>query len=423
VSCFFLCTHATQKMIDEEMFFFEEEGIEPDRIVNDEHHVADEFFCAICQGLLWKPRSCASCQHLFCNKCIRTWLKINPTSCPFRCSPYEEKRAPPYIHSLLGRLSVRCRNSSFGCTEILPYDLLQQHQTMECQFPTKQCPVCGEYLLLSEIDQHQISCIPTTFQCSLCRCLVDRALFQKHTIECFQKRLERLLDHIMPPPDTPEIPANNQPAVPQEPANENWFIQINNRLQRFLSTMPKINLVGSEAVVQARGRNNWARFWAMFRLIFLNKSRAAQIIILLLCFGIGGAIGCLICLSLFIQNQVNSSIYRSFAFIILFSGLLAFSLPILVSSLSDTFIMLFMVSCLLLWSSTCPELPLENFQICHGDLVISLLYFIIFLIFKLSLSMVRLYCWYIPSYISAGCLAWIGIFVTFHMRRFPIGRR
>jgi len=416
--------HAIEKQIlGGDNFFFEEEGIDPERIVNDEHQVANEFFCAICQGLLWKSRSCASCQHLFCNKCIRTWLQINPTSCPFRCSPYEEKRPPPYIHSLLGRLSIRCRNSSFGCTEILPYDLLEQHQTVECQFLTKRCRICGQYILKNEIDQHQTACIPATIQCSVCKHFVDRTLLPQHTIECFQQRLNLLIEEIIPTPEDLGIPTNNIIAVPQEQGNANWHTRLITRLQRFLFAMPQVNLIGLEEVAQARELNNWARIWTMLRLIWFNKSRAIQILFLLYCFGIGFIIGFLINTSLYIQNQVEKSIYRSFACIILFSGLFSFSLPVLLASVNDTSIIVLTVVSLILWSSTCPKLPLHYFQVWQSSKVILVLYFIVFIIFKLSLLMIRLYCWYIPSYISAGCLAWIIIFVTFHIRRFSMNRR
>ncbi|CAF1201952.1 unnamed protein product [Rotaria sp. Silwood1] len=227
-------------MTDEENCFFEGIGIDQDRVVDDEHYVVNELCCAICQGLLWKPRSCASCQHLFCNQCIRIWLKFNPISCPFRCSPYEEKRAPPHIHSLLGRLSIRCRNSSFGCTKILSYDLLEQHETEECQFSTKQCNICRKYILISEIDQHQMFCMPTTIQCSICKCHVDRTVYRQHTIKCCIERLDRLIEQMMPSPDDFEMPENNTFTFPQELGNATGFTQLNNGLQRFLSLMPKM---------------------------------------------------------------------------------------------------------------------------------------------------------------------------------------
>jgi hypothetical protein len=56
----------------------EESDIDRDRIL-DGHLEPDEYFCPICQCLLWKPRSCASCQNLFCQKCIRTWLENENT--------------------------------------------------------------------------------------------------------------------------------------------------------------------------------------------------------------------------------------------------------------------------------------------------------------------------------------------------------
>ncbi|CAF1011020.1 unnamed protein product [Rotaria sordida] len=290
-------------MTDEETCFFEEECIDQDRVVHDQYHVINELCCIICQGLLWKPRSCASCQHLFCNQCIRIWRKVNPTSCPFRCSPYEEKRAPPHIHSLLGRLSIRCRNSLFGCTEVLSYDLLEQHETEECQFPTKRCNICRKYILISEIDQHQIFCIPAVTQCFACKYLIDRTVYQQHMIKCIQERLDLLIEQMIPSPDDFEILENNTLTFPQEYGNETGFTRLNNRLQRFLFLMPKANLVEFDAVVQARQQNCCARIWTMLRLIFFNKSQAAQILTSLFWFGIGTIIGLLLYFCLFIQRQ------------------------------------------------------------------------------------------------------------------------
>lgn len=39
----------------------------------------DEYFCSICRCLLWKPRSCSLCLHLFCGKYIQIQIE-NPSS-------------------------------------------------------------------------------------------------------------------------------------------------------------------------------------------------------------------------------------------------------------------------------------------------------------------------------------------------------
>lgn len=57
--------------------------INRDRIV-DVHLVGNEYFCSICHNLVWKPRLCASCEQMFCEKCIEMWLKNmhNNNICP-----------------------------------------------------------------------------------------------------------------------------------------------------------------------------------------------------------------------------------------------------------------------------------------------------------------------------------------------------
>ncbi|CAF1154030.1 unnamed protein product [Adineta steineri] len=218
-------------MAETHEFHFDDDGINSERIVNDEYQVTNEFFCTICQSLLWKPKSCASCQHLFCDKCIQKWKRINSTSCPFCCTQYEEKRVSPYIHSLLGRLSIRCRNSSFGCTEILSYNSLEQHETNECQYPTKQCHICGNYVLIDASDQHQSSCNPALIECRICKHLVDSESFSQHMSECFQTRLDDFIDR-MTPIKTPA-------ALPLQRNNGNTTSQKTFRFFHFLNGISK----------------------------------------------------------------------------------------------------------------------------------------------------------------------------------------
>jgi hypothetical protein len=171
-------------MCTEEVLHFDEESIDRDRIVNDEYQLLNDLFCPICYGLLWKPRSCISCQNLFCNKCIQTWLNANSTTCPLCRSLYKDK---PTSLSILTHFAIRCRNISLGCTEILPYDLLEQHENIDCKFLTKKCRVCEQIVLVADIDQHKNICKPIVIQCRVCQSFVKVELFDRHQDECSQR--------------------------------------------------------------------------------------------------------------------------------------------------------------------------------------------------------------------------------------------
>ena len=419
---FFYTIHTSRMLREEVSGVLEEGGIDLERIVNDEYRVAKELLCTICQGLLWKGKSCASCQHLFCDKCIRTWLQINPTSCPFRCSPYEEKRPPPYIHSLLSRLSIRCRNSSFGCTAVLSYDALEQHETVECLFLTKRCRVCGQSVLTSEFAEHQRFCQSTTITCSLCKQPIDRTVFGKHINECLQQKVNGFFDEVLPLADHPEIPLNNPVMVMQQQQNNNWLTRFNAQLENFAHRLPQVNLRGFEDVVQARHHNIWLRSWSMIRLMYLNPSRIVHIFLPLICFSIGYLFGFLIATSIFIQNQVNRSMHCSFAFIIIISGLISFGLPHLLASINDIWIIAFTVISLLFCGTIAPGMPLVYLKIHQNTIILLLLYAMSLMTFEASILLLRVLVRYIPPYISASCLAWSVIFVTFNIRRMSLNR-
>jgi hypothetical protein len=154
----------------------EEGNINRDRIVNG-HLVPDEYFCPICQYLLWKPRSCSSCQHLFCQKCIQ-----NTNKCPFRCQSFEERRCPPCVQSLLSRLNIHCRNSSFGCTAVVSYDTLEYHETVECEY-LSQVEKLNEHRDVPEL------CIPCPIKCNICENDIDKLLFREHFHHCCEERM------------------------------------------------------------------------------------------------------------------------------------------------------------------------------------------------------------------------------------------
>lgn len=210
----------------------DEEDIDRERIVNG-NLVPDDYFCPICQYLLWKPRSCSSCQHLFCEKYLRTWIN-NPLSskkCPFRCQSFEERPCPPYVQSLLSHLNIRCRNTSFGCTEILSYDQLEYHQTVQCQYLSQQCVECDKLVLVPELDKHHRTtelCIPCPIKCTICQNFIEKCDFREHFVVCHQRRLDEL-NRIAYFTQNLQRILNNQPTVPNN--GFAFFQAIQNNLQ------------------------------------------------------------------------------------------------------------------------------------------------------------------------------------------------
>jgi hypothetical protein len=234
-------------MSSEGFLCFDDESIDQGRIVTDKYPVLNELFCPICYSLLWKPRSCASCQNLFCNHCIQTWLHTNPSTCPLCRSPYEEKPAPPFIQSILAHFSIHCRNTSLGCREILPYDLLEQHESVKCNFLTKKCRLCEQIVLLTDNDQHKNVCKLIVVRCPSCQCDIKTELFERHQNECLQ-----------------------QDSNADVQLDEEFFILLELLDETMLSTTAEVELVGVGMFYQTREKNCPVRFWAMCQLKLIN---------------------------------------------------------------------------------------------------------------------------------------------------------
>jgi len=150
-------------------------------------------------------------------------------------------------------LTIRCRNSSFGCQEVLSYDRLEHHETIECQFLSQQCRICGKSILINDIEQHRLSCQSTTVRCFICKNLIDRTCVSQHLIGCMRDRLDSFIDEIIPTPDELGLPVvENEFNLTQQLANRNLFERFNYRIERILPAMPQVNLIGFDRVQQTR---------------------------------------------------------------------------------------------------------------------------------------------------------------------------
>ena len=403
--------------------FIEEGNIDRDRIVDD-HLVPDEYFCPICQYLLWKPRSCSSCQHLFCQKCIQTWIENtnNVNKCPFRCQSYEERRCPPYVQSLLSRLNIRCRNSSFGCTEILSYDNLEHHENVECKYLSKTCSECKQSVLVSKLNEHQEVkglCIPQPIKCTICQNHIEKSIFREHFHECCLKRINELNQRAVIVRNIQTL-INGQQITPPNPVIT-YFQNITNTMalidqQKQLSRLP-INLKGADAVRRVRETNSghFYHMLVMLKFVLLNWTK---IPFFLFSFGIGGfgAIGVLLAgaYTLF-SHWAYTHIHAGPFSLILFPYLLCYGTSILFQNVSDTTMFLcfgiFVILCVCLNRIS---LELMEIDTLFNKPILCIVYCCLAtLIIKIILLLIRLYYWLMPTYIGAGVITLINFYVSY----------
>ena len=83
--------------------------------------------CVICEGILYNPIQCSSCENCFCEDCLNKWKKES-LNCPFRCKEPKYKKNV-IINKLLSQLEIKCQN---GCGAVIKYENLRNHFENEC---------------------------------------------------------------------------------------------------------------------------------------------------------------------------------------------------------------------------------------------------------------------------------------------------
>ncbi|CAF0809666.1 unnamed protein product [Didymodactylos carnosus] len=158
--------------------------------VNDGILLHDVYLCPICQNILWKPVACKTCENSFCSKCITSWLSKGRGLCPFKCT-YRERKCPSILLSLLSKLEVDCRYKSNGCSKIMYYELLEEHED-ECQYQMKQCKGCEQSILLKDLVNHEDECGMVDVICYKCQTIYKQKEMKYHDqIKCLENAMER----------------------------------------------------------------------------------------------------------------------------------------------------------------------------------------------------------------------------------------
>ncbi|CAF3364407.1 unnamed protein product [Rotaria socialis] len=402
--------------------------IDRDRIVNGDV-LPDEYFCPICRFLLWDPRSCSSCQNLFCRKCIQIWLKHSNASrqCPFRCPAYEERNCPPSFSSLLSKTKIKCRNTSLGCTEVLSYDLLERHENVECKFLTRTCRECMQSILVSEFDEHikiPGKCSPCPIQCIICQLFIEKHEFQDHFRQCYQNRLANVFQQFNTQQQGLTEPQATF-ALTAEQRNLNFcrtlFTTVNLVEQQRQNSRFPTTLRGIDTVQQARNRGcgHLHHIYLMMIFILMNWRRAPQLIWVMTLSSFIAASVMILGFYVICLGWASKHIYLGIGYIMLFSSLISFVIPYFLHCVTDKWIIFSMGSILLLISCTMRG-PLEAYELdLHKNNAIINIVRCCFgiVVTEVFLLLFRFFFWCSPMYLTAAILTFVNVFFMIQIRR------
>lgn len=198
---------------------FSSNSIITERVTNLNLEHSDLVHCPICHNILWKPVTCNSCENSFCFQCIEKWLFeqqeqiiecihnenendyitkcLSLTRCPFNCSPFQQRKCPPLLISILSKLKIQCRNKYSGCQQILCYEQLEKHEEELCSYRIIQCLGCKQNMFkeIYDNEQHLFKCIYIELQCMKCQSIFKRK--DQHTqLDCMEKQIFLLKENI-----------------------------------------------------------------------------------------------------------------------------------------------------------------------------------------------------------------------------------
>ncbi len=149
--------------------------------------------CSLCQGILWIPKACKNCETPYCSTCIKNrQAETSETiQCPNTCSGFVERKCPVAILYILKKLEVKCRNTIYGCNEILPYNSLETHEE-ECIYRQKICSGCEKKFAKKDLQEHHSTCSSVALTCSEFNTVYHRQGKNNHTeIICLHIQLHQ----------------------------------------------------------------------------------------------------------------------------------------------------------------------------------------------------------------------------------------
>ncbi|CAF3577265.1 unnamed protein product [Rotaria sp. Silwood1] len=351
-----------------------EENIDEKRVVTDTNMLLENVICPICYYILWKPIACGSCKNLLCRKCSDK----NSNLCPFCRVTFQEQSPESNILSLLYNLRIRCYNSSNGCTDIVSYDLLEQHENLECKYISKKCHRCQQRVLIKNIDQHENLCEPI------------------YRNECLQERSNERVDH-------------RQSIFPMNQFLMEIFNSIFSLGQRPRTTF-RNNLYQSAIFNQHHQQNYLVLFWILFKLIVLKPSIIHLVLLKFFIFDMHSFSNIVICILCYIAIWICFPFIRRHLILFVYSELSKNIICFVLTSINDTYFTLYLMLTSFISILINLQLSIHDFHL-NNNFEKSLLCILLdFILPKLCLLMLRLFFEILPSFICTICWSLMVIF-------------
>jgi hypothetical protein len=86
---------------------------------------------------------------------------------------------------------MSCRYESNGCTEVLLYNELEEHEQI-CDYQWLTCDGCQQQIIKRNFDQHQSECRFISIKCEQCLTSYERGAKDLHTLtECLRIQFQQ----------------------------------------------------------------------------------------------------------------------------------------------------------------------------------------------------------------------------------------
>lgn len=172
------------------------EAIPLERVANlQEFRKNERMICVICHNLLVRPAKCSQCFLHFCQDCISQWTKKNNT-CPNCRSAFKSEKVERTLKEDIEDTKIICVYKSSGCSEIVNYEKIWQHQK-SCDYKPTTCQWCKNMKgNKKEVNIHEQNCEARCIQCLGCLQNISFKVFDQHENPCLKNAITTMSKQI-----------------------------------------------------------------------------------------------------------------------------------------------------------------------------------------------------------------------------------